>query len=345
MARQMRENFRVKGKQLYFGFVEKAFDRVPREVISWAMRKLGVEEWLVSAVMSIYNTLYIGVKTVVRTGYGNSKGFEVKVGMQQGSALSPLLFVIVMEAISREFRVALPWELLYADDLTVIAETKEELIKRLNEWKENVESKGMRVNMNKTKVMISGERQNVRQKAVRWLCGVCNKGVGSNSLQCTSCHKWVHKKCSGIKGSMSKVAKSFICSGCLNPVTSEGRTSVDIRASAKLELVDKFRYLGDMLSVDGDADAAVEARIQIGWNKFRQLVPVFTNKDMSLIMRGRLYSSCVRSSMLHGYETWPVRKENVVALQRAEMRMVRWMCGVKLKDRLRSKELRETRYR
>ena len=68
-----------------------------------------------------------------------------------------------MEAISREFRDALPWELLYADDLAVIAETEEELIKRLNEWKDNVESKGMRVNMNKTKVMISGERQMVRQ--------------------------------------------------------------------------------------------------------------------------------------------------------------------------------------
>ena len=96
-----------------------------------------------------------------------------------------------------------------------------------------------------------------------------------------------------------------------------------------------------MLSVYGDADAAVEARIRIGWNKFRQLVPLLTNKDVSLIMRGKLYSSCVRSSMLHGSETWPVRKENVVALQRAEMRMVRWMCGVKLKDRLLSKELRE----
>ena len=95
-----------------------------------------------------------------------------------------------------------------------------------------------------------------------------------------------------------------------------------------------------MLSVDGDADAAVEARIRIGWNNFRQLVPLLTNKDVSLIMRGRLYSSCVQSSMLHGSETWPVRKENVVALQRAEMRMVRWMCGIKLKDRLPSKELR-----
>ena len=116
---------------------------------------------------------------------------------------------------------------------------------------------------------------------------------------------------------------------------------MSLRASAKLELVDKFCYLGDMLSVDGDTDAAVEARIRIGWNKFRQLVPLLTNKDMSLIMTGRLYSSCMRSSMLHGSETWPVRKENVVALQRAEMRMVRWMCGVKLKDRLPSKKLRE----
>ena len=70
---------------------------------------------------------------------------------------------------------------------------------------------------------------------------------------------------------------------------------------------------GDMLSVDGDADAAVEARIRIGWNKFRQLVPLLTNRDILLISRGRLYSSCLQSR--HGRETWPVRKENEVALQ------------------------------
>jgi len=80
-----------------------------------------------------------------------------------------------------------------------------------------------------------------------------------------------------------------------------------------------------MLSVDGDADAAMEARIRIGWNKFRQLVPLLTNRDISLIRRRRLYSSRVRSIVLHGSETWPARKENEVALQRAEIRMVRWM--------------------
>jgi len=175
----------------------------------------------------------------------------------------------------------------------VIAETEEDLIKRLNEWKNNVENRGMRVNMNKTKVMISGERQKPVQKAAKWPCGVCSRGFGSNSIQCTSCHKWVHKKFSGIKESMYKVMRSFIYRGCSNPVISTGHTSVDIGASANLEVVDKFCCLCDMLSVDGDADAAVEARIRIGWNKFRQLVPLLTNRDISLITRGRLYSSCV----------------------------------------------------
>ena len=145
-------------------------------------------------------------------------------------------------------------DLLYADDLVVIAETEEDLIKRLNEWKNHVENRGMRINMNKTKVMISGECQKPVQKAAR-LYGVCGTSVGSNSIQC-NCQKWGHKK-----GSMYKVMMSFICRGCSNPAISTGRSSVDIGASANLEVLDKFCYLGDMLSVEGDADAAVEARI------------------------------------------------------------------------------------
>jgi len=66
-------------------------------------------------------------ETIVRAAYGNSNCFEVKVGIHQGSALSPLLFVIVMKALSREFRVALPWELLYADHLVEIARTEDDL--------------------------------------------------------------------------------------------------------------------------------------------------------------------------------------------------------------------------
>ena len=90
------------------------------------------------------------------------------------------------------------------------------------------------------------------------------------------------------------------------------------------------------MSVEGYADAAVEARIRIGWNKFRHFLPLLTSRDISLIRRGRLYSSCVQSSVLDRSETSPVRKENEVALQRAEMRIVRWMCNVKVKDRVPS---------
>jgi len=95
----------------------------------------------------------------------------------------------------------------------------------------------MRVNMNKTKVMISGERQKVTEKTVRWPCGVCDRGVGNNSIQCTNCKNWVYKKCSGIKGSMYKVVKSFICRGCMNPVTGTGHTSVDIGGDAWISFV------------------------------------------------------------------------------------------------------------
>jgi len=158
----------------------------------------------------------------------------------------------------------------------------------------------MRININKIKVMISGEWQKVTRKAVRWPCGVCGRGVDNNSIQFTSHQKWVHRKCSCIKGGMYKVMNAFVCRGCMNPVARTGCTSVDNGVNANLELVDKFCYLGDMLSVEGDADAAVENRIQIGWNKFRQLIPLLTNKDIPLIVRGRLYSSCVQSCMLRG---------------------------------------------
>jgi len=70
---------------------------------------------------------------------------------------------------------------------------------------------------------------------------------------------------------MHKVMKRFVFIGCMNPVTGTGCTSVDISVNANLELVDKFCYIGNILSVDGNADAAGETRIQIGWNKFRQL--------------------------------------------------------------------------
>ena len=63
--------------------------------------------------------------------FGESRAFNVKVGVHHGSVLSPLLFTIVLEALSREFREGLPMELLYADDLVPITETKELLLEKV----------------------------------------------------------------------------------------------------------------------------------------------------------------------------------------------------------------------
>ena len=73
--------------------LEKAFDRVLRKVVEWAMRKRGVPEVMVRAVMSLYES----TKTKVRVGQELSEEFEVEVDVHQGSILSPLVFAIYGE--------------------------------------------------------------------------------------------------------------------------------------------------------------------------------------------------------------------------------------------------------
>ena len=126
IVRQLQEKHLAANKPLYMAFVdlEKAFDRVPWDVIWWAMHKLGIDEWLVRLVQSMYKD----VRSRVRVGDGYSEEFGVGVGVHQGSVLSPLLFIIVLEALSREFRTGCPWELLYADDLRHVKFLEKKLV-------------------------------------------------------------------------------------------------------------------------------------------------------------------------------------------------------------------------
>ena len=109
---------------------EKAFDMVPREMVKWALRYLGVDEWIVLVIRAMYED----TTTKVRLNLRESNAFSVKVGVHQGSVPSLLLFIIVCEALSREFREGLPLELLYADDLVLMAETKELLMEKLRKY-------------------------------------------------------------------------------------------------------------------------------------------------------------------------------------------------------------------
>ena len=138
--------------------------------------------------------MYKHAKTAVRTQNGIGKEFEVKIGVHQSSVLSPLLFTILLEALTKAFRGGLPWEILYADDLVLIAESEEDLIKKIQKWKIGFESKGLRVNVTETKVMKCNQGLQVGENSVKWPCGICRKGVGRNTIQCQSCKKWIHKR-------------------------------------------------------------------------------------------------------------------------------------------------------
>ena len=243
--------------------LEKAFVRVPRKVIWWALRKLGVEEWIVRLVQG----MYANARSRVRVGEGFSKEFEVKVRVHQGSVLSPLLLIIVLEALSRAFRAGVPWEDLYADDLVIIADSLEECVRRLLIWKEAMEKKGLRVNAGKTKVMICGTGLDLLQNSGEYPCAVCRTGVGNNSIYCKL---WVHKKCSGLQLLTPHPDYRFArCMGNARTIDGRPQSEVQVRPD-KLEVVASFCYLGDMLSAGGGCEMVVTTRVKTAWKKFRE---------------------------------------------------------------------------
>ena len=292
------------------------------------MRKLGIDEWLVRLVQSMYKD----VRSRVRVSDGYSKEFGVGVGVHQGCVLSPLLFIIVLEALSREFRTGCLWELLYADDLM------EELLVKVQTWKTEMEKKGLRVNMGKTKIMESGINLDLLKKSGKYPCGVCQSGVGSsNAIFCGGCKRWVHKKCSGIKGPLHPDPE-FRCARCLGTARAidEREISEVEVGNEKLEVVPEFCYLGDMLSAGGGCELAAITRCKCAWGKFRQLLPLLTNRHLLLLTRGKVYLSCVRSVMLHAAETWAMK---VDTLNRLRHNDDCWICNVRAKDEVSSDSL------
>ena len=143
-------------------------------------------------------------------------------------------------------------ELLYADDLVLVAETEELLMEKLRKWKKGMELKGLRVNIGKTKVMRCQVRIGQAEDSGKYPCGVCKQGVGDNSIKCVACHKWVHKRCSGISGRLGYVA-DFRCRRCLDGDSAQVLLSseVELEPGVKVECVSKFCYLGDTVGSGG----------------------------------------------------------------------------------------------
>ena len=317
IVRRMQEEYQKKGKKLYMCFVdmEKAVDRVPRKVMEWAMRKKGLSEVIVRAIMSLYD----GAKTRVRVGSAYSEEFEVKVGVHQGSVLSPLLFAIVVDVITENARRGVVNELLYADDLVIMSEDMEDL----------------KVNTGKTKVMVSGSEGELYKSKID-PCGVCGRRVVANSVLCTKCGNWVHGRCAKINRATARWAMHFTCSKCKGIM--EGMVDSIEKLCYEVETVNGFCYLGDRLNASGGCEAAVTARVRIGWVRFRKCGELLLGNRFPLKMKGKVYRCCVRSAILYGSETWCLKENEKAILRRTERAMVRAMCGQKVVDRKTTEE-------
>jgi hypothetical protein len=204
----------------------------------------------------------------------------------------------------------------------------------------------LRVNVGKTKVMRCAKGSGIQRETGQFPCAVCMMGVGSNSIFCDECEKWVHKKCSGVKGPL-KAVKGFRCSSCkgranglIDTRMAERKRFAELEAGVTIDCVDKFCYLGDMFCSGGGAAEASRMRVKCGWKKFSELSHILRMRGASLKMKGQIYSACVRSVMTYGSETWPMKVEDTRRLERTERMMVRHMCGVSLKDRKSMEDLR-----
>ena len=130
-----------------FADLKKTFDRVLREVNCFAPRRKGVPEYLVNGFMSVYK----GCKTAASADGELPSSFSVKVGVHQGSALSPLLFILVMDVLT-DVRDGSLMELVYADDLVLCGESLNEVTDKYGRWKNAMEGKPPRLNVNKKKI-------------------------------------------------------------------------------------------------------------------------------------------------------------------------------------------------
>ncbi|XP_046848167.1 uncharacterized protein LOC124441744 [Xenia sp. Carnegie-2017] len=149
--RMLQEKYREFNKELHMVFVdlEKAYDTIPRELIWYCLRKRQVPEAYIETIKDMYKRS----TTSVATNVGETEKIQVEVGLHQGSALSPLLFIIIMDVISDDTTEDTPWSMMFADDLVLCDEKREHLEGRLEEWRRILEDVGLKVSRAKTEYL------------------------------------------------------------------------------------------------------------------------------------------------------------------------------------------------
>ena len=142
----------------------------------------------------------------------------------------------------------------------------------------------------------------------------------------------MHKKCSGLKHLKKDPDYTCIqCQGTACPLDGRPQREVQVGLD-KLEVVASFCYLGDMLSAADGCELSTTTHVKTAWKKFKELLLVLSSFQLSFKTRGCVYSACVRSTMLHASETWPMTKPNLKRLQLNYRAMIRQICNVRKQD-------------
>lgn len=154
LVRQLMERYREQKKDLHMVFIdlEKAYDKIPRNVMWWALEKHKVPAKYITLIKDMYNN----VVTSVRTSDVDTDDFPIKIGLHQGSALSPYLFALVMDEVTRDIQGDIPWCMLFADDVVLVDDSRTRVNRKLELWRQTLESKGFRLSRTKTEYMMCG---------------------------------------------------------------------------------------------------------------------------------------------------------------------------------------------
>ncbi len=110
-------------------------------------------------------------------------------------------------------------------------------------------------------------------------------------------------------------------------------------SEAPVEVVDSFCYLGDVVRCEGGAEAAVRGRRACAWKSWRELASLLVNQNIPLGIRAQLYRACVRSVLLYGAETWAMTKQHEALLIRCDVRMPRYLMGIRWHDGISNEEV------